>query len=80
MTGPHTDNLTTTAQAPTPGPPRLALRAPEAAAALGIGVQLLWQKTNCHEIPCVRIGRAVVYPVAVLEKWLSDQAEGGQGR
>ena len=67
--------LANLAPVPMSAPPRLALRAAEAAAALGIGRRLLWQQTNARVIPCVRIGRAVVYPVAVLEKWLADQAE-----
>lgn len=58
--------------------PRLALRPREAAAALGIGERLLWQKTNCGEIPCVRIGRAVVYPVGLLCDWLRRQASEGR--
>ena len=58
-------------------PPRLALRPREAARALGIGERLLWSKTNAGEIPCVRIGRAVVYPVASLVAWLAEQATKG---
>lgn len=56
---------------------RLSLRPAEAAAALGIGERLLWEMTNRGEIPCARIGRAVLYPVAELERWLSAQAAGG---
>jgi len=52
----------------------LALRPREAARALGIGVQLLWTRTNLGEIPCVRIGRAVRYPVTLLQKYLEEQA------
>lgn len=57
-------------------PPRLALRPKDAAVALGIGERLLWEKTNCGEIPCVRIGRCVTYPVDQLREWLAQQAEG----
>ncbi len=57
--------------------PRLALRPREAARALGIGQRLLWSKTNSGEIPCVRIGRTVVYPVDLLRDWLAAQAKGG---
>ena len=54
--------------APLPLPiPPLALTPEQAAAALTIGVRLLWSETNAGRIPCVRIGRRVVYPVAVLE-------------
>ena len=59
-------------------PPRLALKAKEAAEALGIGVQLLWEQTNVGAIPHVRIGRRVLYPVDRLRAWLAEQSEGGQ--
>jgi excisionase family DNA binding protein len=61
----------------------IALRPKEAAKALGIGERLLWERTNRGEIPHVRIGRAVVYPVAELERWLAEQSSratrGGRG-
>ncbi len=57
-------------------PPRLALRPREAAKALGIGQRLLWSKTNAGEIPSVRIGRTVLYPIRELERWLTEQATG----
>lgn len=53
----------------------LALRPREAAKALGIGERLLWSKTNAGEIPHVRLGKAILYPVAELERWLSEQAQ-----
>ncbi len=56
-------------------PPCLALRPRDAARALGIGERLLWSKTNSGEIPCVRIGRAVVYPVDLLRDYLDRQAK-----
>lgn len=55
--------------------PSLALRPKEAARALGIGERLLWSKTNSGEIPCARIGRAVVYPVNLLRDYLDQQAK-----
>lgn len=58
----------------------LALRPKDAAKALGIGVRLLWTMTNTGEIPHTRIGRAVVYPVADLQRWLSERANGGRTR
>ncbi len=64
-------------KAPTP---RLALRPKEAAQALGIGERLLWSKTNAGEIPHVRIGKAVVYPVDLLRDWLAEQARKGAQR
>jgi excisionase family DNA binding protein len=53
----------------------LGLRPREAARALGIGERLLWEMTKSREIPHVRIGRAVVYPVTLLERWLQSRCE-----
>jgi predicted DNA-binding transcriptional regulator AlpA len=58
--------------------PRLGLRPKEAARALGIGTRLLWEKTNCNEIPHVRIGKAIVYPVDSLREYLARKAKGGR--
>ena len=66
----ETPDLLTTAK-------RLGLRPKEAAKALGISERLLWAKTNCGEIPHCRIGRAIVYPVHLLEDYLTTQAKGG---
>ena len=52
----------------------LALRAPEAARAIGISERALWSLTNAGQIPHVRVGRAVVYPLRALEEWLLEQA------
>lgn len=60
--------------------PRLALRPKDAAAALGIGGRLLWSWTNQKRIPHVRIGKAVLYPLAELERWLAEQAAKGARR
>jgi len=56
----------------------LALRARDAAKCLGISARKLWSLTNAGKIPHVRIGRAITYPVAALEKWLSTSAKGGK--
>jgi predicted DNA-binding transcriptional regulator AlpA len=58
----------------TPAP--LALRPKQAAAALGISPRKLWELTNIGAVPHVRLGRAIVYPVSLLERWLSEQAAG----
>ncbi len=57
--------------------PPLALRTDAAAKSLGISPRKLWELTNRGEIPHVRIGRAVVYPVDALRDWLAEQAERG---
>lgn len=59
------------------GTPRLALRPKEAARALGISERLLWSLTNRGEVPHLRMGRAVVYPIAALEAWLAQHASKG---
>lgn len=62
--------------------PRLALRPKEASKALGIGARLLWSMTNRGEIPHIKLGKAVLYPIAELERWLAEQAQkkGGNRR
>ena len=61
---------------------RLALRPKEASKALGIGERLLWSLTNRGEIPHLKVGKAVLYPIAELERWLSEQThkKGGHRR
>ena len=59
---------------PDPSTPCLAMRPREAAAALGISERLLWEWTNRGEIPHVRIGKAILYPVDVLRRWLDEHA------
>jgi Helix-turn-helix domain len=54
----------------------LALRPRDAAKALGIGQRKLWQLTQPRgPIPCVRVGACVLYPVALLQAWLAEQAK-----
>jgi excisionase family DNA binding protein len=56
----------------------LALRPREAAKALNISARHLWQLTKDGLIPCVRVGngtrKTVLYPVADLQAWLTQQA------
>ena len=56
--------------------PRLALRPKDAAKALGIGERKLWEITvdQTSGIPHTRFGKAIVYPVADLERWLAKRA------
>ncbi len=53
--------------------PRLLLRPSEAARALAISPRKLWAMTNCGEIPCVRLGRAVRYRPSDLTVWIDSQ-------
>ena len=54
--------------------PTLALRAREAAKALGISPRMLQKLTHAGEVPHLHLGKAVLYPVRDLERWLSEQA------
>jgi excisionase family DNA binding protein len=51
----------------------LLLNTRDAARALSISERLLWTKTNSREIPCVRIGKRVLYSPADLEAWIQQQ-------
>lgn len=59
-------------------PRRLALRPKEAAAAIGIGTSLLWTMTRRGEVPHIKLGKAILYPVAALEGWLMERANEGR--
>jgi len=60
---------------------KLALRPKDAATALSISERLLWTKTNAGEIPHVRIGKAVLYPISLLNEFLANEAKkAGGGR
>jgi len=48
----------------------ILLRPNEAAQVLAISPRKLWELTDCGEIPCVRIGRAVRYSVEDLKEWI----------
>lgn len=65
MVAPHPENGRTE---------KLTVNRREAAAMLGISERLLWTWTNAGEIPHVRIGTRVLYPVSVLREWLEDRA------
>ena len=55
----------------------LALRPREAAAMLNVSDRTLWLWTNRGDIPHVRQGRCILYPVDALRAWLDAQTEGG---
>lgn len=68
---------------------KLALRARDAAKALSISERLLATLVAEKRIPHARINSAVIFPVADLQRWLSEQAAkshgpttgcGGEGR
>ena len=53
---------------------RLTVSRREAAEMLGISERLLWTWTSTGEIPHVRIGARVLYPVEQLRDWLNKRA------
>lgn len=63
--------------------PCLALRARQAAHALGVSPRTLWQMTKNGIIPSVTVGgnqrRIHLYPVSLLQDWLISQATTSNG-
>lgn len=56
-----------------PKPERLLLNARETAEILNISTRLLWTKTKSGDIPSIRLGARVLYPMAKLRAWLESQ-------
>ncbi len=54
--------------------PALALRRPQAAAALGISVDVFDREIR-DELPVVRVAGVVAYPVAGMQAWLAAHTE-----
>jgi hypothetical protein len=54
--------------------PCLAVRAGEAASALGVSPDFFAAEIAPH-VPCVRRGHVKLYAVRALEQWLQDNAE-----
>ena len=50
-----------------------------AAEALAISQRKLWGMTASGEIPHVRLGRCVRYPLDELQRWIDEQQKGGNG-
>lgn len=57
----------------------LALRPREAAMALGVSERSLWEWTHRGDVPYVRIGRTILYPVDALRDWLNRRAAATKG-
>jgi excisionase family DNA binding protein len=58
--------------------PALLLTPNQAAEALAISPRKLWSMTASSEIPHVRLGRCVRYPVDDLRQWIDDQQKGAK--
>ena len=57
---------------------RLLLTPRDAAEALAISERKLWGITASKEIPHIRVGRCVRYPVADLQRWIAARKDGGR--
>lgn len=61
----------------------LALRAREAARVLSVSPRTLWDWTRAGLVPYVRVGtgtrKAVLYPYAELQAWLTAQSQKSNG-
>jgi len=64
----------TDARSPDPAREPLLLRPAEAARFLAISPRKLWELTNCHEVPAIRIGRALRYPTDELRAWVAGRS------
>jgi excisionase family DNA binding protein len=51
------------------------MRPREAALAVNISERLLWEWTDRKQVPHVRIGKAILYPVDSLKEWLKQEAQ-----
>ena len=61
----------------TPTKPALLLTPRQAAEALAISPRKLWGMTASGEIPHIRLGRSVRYPVDALQRMIESQRKGG---
>ena len=64
----------------TPVTKPLLLTPKQAAQTLAISPRKLWGMTASREIPHVRVGRCVRYPLDDLQRWIDAQKEGGDDR
>ncbi len=56
----------------------LLLTPKQAAEALAISPRKLWGLTASGEIPHIRCGRCVRYPVDDLRRWIDNRKKGGE--
>jgi excisionase family DNA binding protein len=54
-------------------PEPMLLRPAEAARFLAISPRKLWELTNMREVPFIRIGRSLRYPVEELRSWVTKR-------
>lgn len=59
-------------------PPQILMKPKEAAKFLAISEKTLWNLRKRGEIPYLKIGRSVRYPVDDLRRWISRRRKGGE--
>jgi excisionase family DNA binding protein len=52
---------------------RLALSVSEAAAALGVSKDAIYDAVRCHELPAIRIRRRILIPLSALQHLLAEK-------
>ena len=55
---------------------RLALSVTEAAAALGVSKDAIYDAIRCHELHAIRIRRRLLIPLSALEQLLAERKVG----
>jgi excisionase family DNA binding protein len=58
---------------------KLSLRPRQAAKAIGVSERTLWTWTHNGEVPHIRMGKAILYPVDALRRWLEALVNGQGG-
>jgi excisionase family DNA binding protein len=53
---------------------RLALSVSEAAAALGVSKDAIYDAVRSHELPAIRIRRRILIPLSALQQLLAEKA------
>ena len=56
---------------------KLCLNAAEVSNQTGMSISSIRKLTRCGEIPHIRVGRRILYPVAEIEHWLKSRTIGG---
>lgn len=52
----------------------MLISATKAAELLGISARHLWTLTKSGDIPCIRVGRRVMYSPTLLQEWVNSNA------
>lgn len=55
---------------------KLCLNAVEVSEMTGLSLSMIRKLTHCGEIPHIKIGRRILYPVEVINEWLTESIIG----